>query len=73
MNTDICDICKKPIKSQKSLTGSGKLQYRVKIKSIEEGFSMAGWFRNTRNLDVCPDCMNKFAEFVKEGGAKHDQ
>ena len=66
MNTDICDICKKPIKSQKSLTGGTKLQYSVKIKSIEEGFSMAGWFKKTRNLDMCPDCMNKFVEFAKE-------
>lgn len=66
MNTDICDICKKPIKSQKSLTGGTKLQYSVKIKRIEEGFSMVGWFKNTRNLDVCPDCMEKFVEFAKE-------
>lgn len=66
MNTDICDICKKPIKSHKSLTGGIKFQYRVKIKSVEEGFSMAGYFKKTRNLDICPDCMSKFTEFVKE-------
>ena len=66
MNTDVCDICNKPIKNQKSLTGGTKLQYRVKIKSIEEGFTALGYFKKTRNLDVCPDCMNKFVEFAKE-------
>lgn len=70
MNTDICDICKKPIKKQLSLSGGLKHQYIVKIKSIEEGFTMAGWFKKTRNLDVCPDCMNKFTKFVEEGGVK---
>ena len=69
MNADVCDICNKPIKSQKSLTGGTRLQYIVKIKSIEEVFSMAGYFKRTRNLDICPECMNKFVEFAKEGGA----
>lgn len=68
MNTDVCDICNEPIWASRSLTGGYKLQYRVKIKSIEEGFSMAGYFKRTRNLDMCPDCMNKFVEFAKEGG-----
>ena len=27
---------------------------------------MAGWFKKTINLDMCPDCMKKFAEFAKE-------
>lgn len=70
MYTDICDICNKPIQARKSLTGGLKLQYRVKIKSIEEGFTALGYFKKTRNLDICPDCMNKFAEFAKEGGAE---
>lgn len=70
MKTDVCDICNKPIKSQKSLTGGVRLQYRVKIKSVEEGFSMAGYFQKTRNLDMCPDCMNKFVKFAKEGGVE---
>ena len=66
MNTDVCDICNKPICASRSLTGAYKLQYRVKIKSVEEGFSMAGYFKRTRNLDICPDCMSKFKEFVRE-------
>lgn len=66
MNTDVCDICNKPILASRSLTGGIKLQYIVKIKSVEEGFSMAGYFKKTRNLDICPECMSKFTEFVRE-------
>lgn len=64
MNADICDICKQPMLGEKSLTGRLHTQYRVKIQHIEEGFSMAGYFKNRRILDVCPSCMKKFIEFA---------
>lgn len=64
MNADICDICKQPIMGEKSLTGRLYSQYRVKITHIEEGFSMAGFFKNKQTLDVCPSCMKKFIEFA---------
>lgn len=64
MNADICDICKKPITGKKSLTGGIKTQYKVKIYQIEEGFSLAGSFKNRQILDICPSCMKKFIEFA---------
>ena len=71
MNADLCDICGKPIESKSSfLTGNIKEQYIVKIREIQQGYSLRGYFKSTRKLDVCPDCMNKFMEFAKEGGVK---
>ena len=67
----LCDICNKPIKLQQSLLFNSRIysQYIVKIKRIEEGFSLAGAFRKSENLDVCPECMKKFVEYArKEGG-----
>ena len=66
MNVDLCDICKNPIEGRKSLTGGMKLKYRVKIKSIEEGFSLMGYFKEVQNLEMCPQCMNSFVRFVEE-------
>lgn len=67
----LCDICNKPIKAKQSLLFNSNIysQYIVKIKRIEEGFSLAGHFRKSENLDVCPECMKKFVEYArKEGG-----
>ena len=67
----LCDICKKPIKTHQSKVFNRRLysQYIVKIKRIEEGFSLAGFFHKSEVLDVCPRCMEKFVEFArKEGG-----
>ena len=61
----MCDVCNKPISAKQSLTHGLYEQYKVKIKYIEEGWSFAGSFRNTKNLDVCPSCMNKFVDFVR--------
>lgn len=64
----LCDICNKPIKEKQSLLFNSSIysQYIVKIKRIEEGFSLAGGFRKSEVFDVCPDCMKKFVEFVRE-------
>lgn len=64
----ICDICKKPIKAKQSLLFNSSIysQYFVKIKRLEEGFSLAGAFRKSEVLDVCPECMEKFIEFARE-------
>lgn len=64
MNADLCDICKLPITGKKSLTGGSNTQYRVKIMKITEGFSMLGHFKDTRHLDICPCCMDRFVRFV---------
>jgi hypothetical protein len=66
-DTKLCDICKKPIVEHKSVLFSHGLysQYIVKIKRLEEGWSLAGYFRKTQVLDVCPKCMDKFVEFAR--------
>ena len=66
MQAELCDFCMKPMEYQRSLTGGTKLQYIVRIKQYEEGHTLAGYFRKTRTLDMCPECMNKFKEFVKK-------
>lgn len=65
----LCDICNKPIKAKQSLLFNSSIysQYIVKIKRIEEGFSLAGVFRKSENLDVCPECMKKFVEYARKG------
>ena len=65
-NANLCDICKKAIVTQAGIFNNHGLysQYLVKVKKIEEGFSLAGAFRKTQTLDVCPSCMNKFVEFA---------
>ena len=64
----LCDICGKPIKVQQSILFNSGLyeQYKVTIKRIEEGFSLAGSFRKKEYLDVCPSCMDKFVEFANQ-------
>lgn len=72
--TTLCDICKKPIKAQQSILFNSSLysQYTVKIKRIEEGFSLAGAFRKSETLDVCPNCMKKFVEYARKEGGMND-
>lgn len=72
--TTLCDICKKPIKAHTSVLFKHSIysQYIVKIKRIEEGFSLAGFFRKSETLDVCPECMKKFAEHVRKEGNSNE-
>ena len=67
----LCDICNKPIKTHHSLLLNSRVysQYIVKIKRIEETFSLAGAIRKSENLDVCPECMKKFVEYARKEGA----
>lgn len=64
--TVICDICNKRIEESIGLTTDYYEQYKVKIKHVENMWSLAGFDRNIRKLDVCPDCMGKFVEFVRK-------
>ena len=66
-NAKLCDICGKPIVEKQSIIFNHGFynQYKVKIKKIEEGWSLAGSFKKSEYLDVCPSCMDKFVEFVK--------
>lgn len=70
----LCDICKQPIKAHTSALFNHRLysQYIVKIKRIEEGFSLAGSFRKSEVLDVCPKCMEKFVEYARKEGNSHE-
>lgn len=73
-NATLCDICKKPIMAQQDILFGHSLysQYIVKIKSIEEGSSLAGCFRKKQILDVCPRCMDKFVEFARKEGVNDE-
>ena len=62
----VCDVCNDVIEATKSLTGHGYEQYKVSIKHIEEGFTLAGYFKRKERLDVCPWCMKRLVSVIKK-------
>ena len=62
MKERICDICKTPVNN--GFLSSYNLRYEVKIKKIEVTHSISCSFKDKQRLDVCPNCMKKFVEFV---------
>ena len=68
----ICDLCGKPIEMDKSLTGQGYSKYRVSIRSISEGWTMAGHYKHKTKIDMCVNCMSDFGAFARERGVIDD-
>lgn len=62
----LCDICNKPINENQTSTSSEE-EYHLKIKKIIKTFTFSGFFRSSETLDVCPKCMQKIIDYVKEG------
>ena len=62
----LCDICNKPISDNQTSTSSHE-EYHLKINKVSETFTFSGYLRNNEKLDVCPKCMQKIIQYVKEG------
>ena len=62
----VCDVCNEPIRISRGITTGLYEQYKVTIKYIEEGYSFMGCFKKTEQLDICPDCMGRFADWLKK-------
>ena len=56
--------CKEIKPVNNGFLSSYNLRYEVKIKKIEVTNSISATFKDKQRLDVCPNCMKKFVEFV---------